>query len=218
MYDVRQWRPIARAVRDVTLQALVSTQTMTHNRRLVQRLCLLAVLPPLGCAQPTALMQDHPTRAPELDELGRWVGGWTSEFIQPGSDDFPTLHLEQSFEWTLDRRFLRETARGVLGEEPFEVWVYNTWDPRTGKYPFWFFDSFGNYGAGTRTFDIESREWHSKYETFDAGGGLIVGEGRSRMLDVDHCEHHYTESDPGRPGVLTRYHGFSRRVVQYSTE
>lgn len=191
---------------------------MTHKHRLLRHLCLLAVLPLLGCAQPTVSMKDRPGRAPELDELGRWVGGWTSEFIQPGSDESPVLKLEQSIVWVLDGRFLRETARGFFGEQPFEVWVYNTWDARTRKYPFWFYDSLGNYGFGTRTFDEESREWHSQYETLDSAGNLTVGEGRSRMLDEDHCEHHYTESDPRRRGVLTRYHGFSRRVVQYPNE
>ncbi len=170
-----------------------------------------------GCNEPRPAWS--PGQRPcELAELDAWRGGWISEFIVSGDPHAPVQRLEQSFEWVLDGAFLLETANGRINDQDYQQWVYNTWDANTGKYRYWMFDSFGSTGSGTRTFDKETRTWHSEYEMITAAGMVSAGAGRSTMLDDDHCEHHFLEWVPSRSQQKTRYQGFSRRVVQYPDE
>lgn len=111
-----------------------------------------------------SLLAEEPREKPkELEALGQYVGGWTSDVTSKPAEWSPNeikYRTTNHATWMLDGWFLMHTEVNHLVDDPSQVgkslfvWTY---DPGLKKYVGWAFQSSGNISKVTGTWDAVSR-------------------------------------------------------------
>lgn len=120
--------------------------------------------------------QPAPTPGDRLQSLAWLVGDWVSE----GSE----LAVRISYRWDEDNHFLIgkfHATRG--GEVVLKTEQRIGWDPLTGKFRSWLFDSDGGFGGGIWTPTEEG--WVIKSESTETSGSVGFATVVYRQLDQD---------------------------------
>src|SRR5262245_3834912 len=135
------------STRELERQGNHSVLTWTGMR------CALTALLVTGLAGVSVHAQDN--------VLEKFVGRWDVRVKQPQK---PDLTYIETYEWMLDRKFVRGRTEGKPdGTEDMVVIGY---EPKVNGYPFWIFSSSGTYlylTLAPGTWDARSRtmEWKS---------------------------------------------------------
>jgi uncharacterized protein (TIGR02246 family) len=120
--------------------------------------------------------QPAPTAGDRLQALAWLVGDWVSES--------PELAVRISYSWDDDKSFLIgkfHATRG--GQVVLKTEQRIGWDPLTGKFRSWLFDSDGGFGGGVWTPTEDG--WVIKSESTEAGGSVGFATVVYRQLDQD---------------------------------
>lgn len=120
--------------------------------------------------------QPAPTPGDRLQALAWLVGDWVSE----GSE----LAVRISYRWDEDNQFLIgkfHATRG--GQVVLKTEQRIGWDPLTGKFRSWLFDSDGGFGGGIWTPTADG--WVIKSESTEASGSVGFATVVYRQLDDD---------------------------------
>src|SRR5262249_12801749 len=96
--------------------------------------CTIGALLVIGLAAAPARAQDN--------ALEKFVGRWDVRVktLQP---EKPDLTYIETYEWMLDRKFVRGRTEGKT--DGTEDMVVGGYDAKTNRYPFWIFSSSGTY-------------------------------------------------------------------------
>src|SRR5262245_42740563 len=98
---------------------------------------------------PTTVSTGHVAggqRPPELDRLEVFIGRWMTEgetVVEPGAAPV-RIAASDVYEWVSGRRFVMHPAYGRIGEFAVGGLEVIGFDPSTGQFECWFFDSQGN--------------------------------------------------------------------------
>jgi len=120
--------------------------------------------------------QPAPTSGERLQSLAWLVGDWVSE-----SSD---LAVRISYRWDEDKNFLIGKFHATReGQVVLKTEQKVGWDPLSGKFRSWLFDSDGGFGGGLWTPTEDG--WIIKSESTDAGGTVGFATVVYRQLDQD---------------------------------
>jgi hypothetical protein len=135
---------------------------ITHRTALTKTLALLLLASP-------AAAQQAPPKPPELEILRQHAGGWTSD----GTVKVAAWNsVERKFEATnhgefvLNGWYLRDIEINRDAEDPNRLsksLFYSNYDPVSKKYVTWAFQSSGNIGKVTGTYDPTAKKFSYTY-------------------------------------------------------
>lgn len=158
-------------------------------------------------------MPQKPTPSPELRKLDRLVGSWTGEgeFLEPKMPaDAAKPKSQGKAEWVMGGMYLKQEGWYEMGEGQRANFVeYVTWDPKSGKHKSWWFDDWGNRGAGTMTF-TDANTMRAEMCGTDGKGEATRGEGTMAFVGNDAMTWTWTEH--GAMGTM-KMKGTSKRTA-----
>jgi len=126
------------------------------------------------------------SRAPELDRLDVFIGRWITEGQTAPSPDAPPVQIVASdvYQWVPGNHFIMHPAYGRIGDVGVGGIEIIGFDPDTGQYRTWFFDSQGNTSTQTLTYRDGVWTWQGDHarchgEFTDEGRTLIARHERT---------------------------------------
>jgi Protein of unknown function (DUF1579) len=137
--------------------------TRNHERHGVRLLltrigmrCVIAALH-IVCHESSARAQDN--------VLYKFVGRWDVRVktLQPQK---PDLTYIETYEWMLDRKFVRARTEGKT--DGTEDMVVGSYDPKANGYPFWIFSSTGTF------LQLAPGTWDARNRTMDWKSPLLL--------------------------------------------
>jgi hypothetical protein len=107
-------------------------------------------------------------RPPDLERLAVFIGRWLTEGETTGGREGPATQIVASdvYEWAPGGRFVMHPAYGRIGEVGVGGLEVIGYDPATGHYRTYFFDSQGN--IITETLSYRDGTWTCKVNTHAA--------------------------------------------------
>lgn len=189
---------------------------MNEWKRCCVVLAGVALVVLVGCT-PQLTMDDlkamKPQRPVELDRLNAFAGDWESEaeMTIPGLDEVITGKGSSSATWECDGMMLVERSDFEMGElgSMSGITVY-TWDPKSKVYRAWWFNSWGEFAAGTMRYNEAKKTWKLRAKSKGAMG-TALSEMVVECVDENATEWTFTEWDSLRlckhvegKGVSTR--------------
>ena len=154
-----------------------------------------------------------PKRTAEFDHLDMFVGEWetTGEIKMIGVDEPFKITGTSSAKWECDKRLVVDRAEydmGPLGSMTgVTVWGF---EPKSGKFRMWWFDSFSESATGRASYDEKTRTWSMKTKGKNAWCN-IVNKGTIRQVDNDTLEWTWTQWDAWHIWKISEMKGTSRR-------
>jgi hypothetical protein len=152
-----------------------------------------------------------PAPAPELKNLERLTGNWTStaEMISPskeeimkhmpaGSKEPPsTFGSGNKTEWAMGGVGLKSEGWYEMGEGQKVNYVeYWTWDSKAKKYRTWYLSDWGESGTGLVTPCTDCDGFCVKGEGVDAQGNKKRMDGCFKFVDKDTVDWNFCEYNP----------------------
>jgi hypothetical protein len=139
---------------------------------------------PTGVATGRVTAETH--RAPELERLDVFIGRWITEGETAGSPGAPAVPIVASdvYQWVPGGHFIMHPAYGRIGDVGVGGIEIIGFDPGTGQYRTWFFDSQGNNSSQTLSYRDGVWTWQGEHarcngEFTDDGRTLIARHERS---------------------------------------
>lgn len=197
----------------MTTQFLKSSRAPSSHYALLSSMFLSVV----GCMPRdmdiAALKNMMPPPAPQLRELQRLTGDWTTE----GTIEFIAAKEpiqtrgSNSAAWECDGRFLIDRSTydmGPLGAMTgMSIW---TWDAGDQCYRMWWFDGFGESARGTARYDADNRTWHVRTRGTN-GRCSVLSRGTIHHVDDDHLDWTWKQWDGWRIFKISEMRGTSTR-------
>jgi hypothetical protein len=150
----------------------------------------------------------------ELKALEAFVGQWRSSF-----EFMPAMFPQGgqgtgvgSCEWVLDNRFVMSKGEATSSVGPFEwVWV-GTYDPMMQSYRSFEFNSHGEVGIATMSYDANTKTWTSFSDGVDMTGKPAKNKGTMRFLGKDKMEWEWFQKPEGAADFAQMMKGTDVRV------
>jgi hypothetical protein len=104
-------------------------------------------------------------RPTELERLDVFIGRWLTEGETVGGREGPAMQIVASdvYEWAPGRRFVMHPAYGRIGEVGIGGLEVIGYDPATGQYRTYFFDSQGNIITETLSYRDGTWTWQGEH-------------------------------------------------------
>ena len=104
-------------------------------------------------------------RPPELERLDVFIGRWLTEGETVGGREGPAMQIVASdvYEWAPGGRFVMHPAYGRIGEDGVGGLEVIGFDPATGQYRTYFFDSRGNISTETLSYRDGTWTWQGEH-------------------------------------------------------
>jgi hypothetical protein len=118
---------------------------------------------PTGVA--TGRVASTARRSNELERLEVFIGRWLTEGETVGGREGPALEIVASdvYQWAPGGRFVMHAAYGRIGEVGVGGLEVIGYDPATGQYRIYFFDSEGNIITETLSYRYGTWTWQGEH-------------------------------------------------------
>lgn len=163
-------------------------------------LMVTGALPLMGCAAHEVDFSTitQPARAGELDAFDAFVGSWTWEAeVVNATGEGKCWTGTAEWRWSLDRRCLvgdLHARSNLAGFDATGLWTFN---PKTRRYVWTMFNSWGYPQSGTAKYDDSTRTWTMRYRCVGLDGTGSYGRYTMKVVDADTLEWRQREwADP----------------------
>lgn len=129
---------------------------------------------------------ERPARPAELDAFNDFVGSWTwTANVVEGDETGSAWSGTATWEWILDQRCLQGRITSRSGQTEFDSSGIWSWNPKTHRYAWWMFNSWGYPQAGSAKYDGAKKHWTMNYKGTGLDGSHSHGRYEMTVVDKD---------------------------------